>query len=35
MREMINACKYLVREPGRKRPHGTPKYKWDDNIQIN
>jgi hypothetical protein len=26
--------KILVGKPGRRRPRGRPRNRWDDNIQI-
>jgi hypothetical protein len=30
----ISAYKMLVRKPGRKRPLGRPKHRWEDNIKM-
>jgi hypothetical protein len=30
-----NACRILLRKPGRKRPLGRPRNRHDDNIKIN
>jgi hypothetical protein len=24
-----------VRKPLRKRPHGTPRHRWEDNIKMD
>jgi hypothetical protein len=32
--EKRNAYRILVAKPGRKRPLGRPKHKWDDDIKI-
>jgi hypothetical protein len=31
--EMRNAYKILVGRPGRKRPLGRPRHRWEDNIK--
>jgi len=33
-REMRNAHKILVRRPEGKRPLGSLKHRWEDNITI-
>jgi hypothetical protein len=30
-----NVCKILVGEPEGKRPLGSPRSRWEDNIIIN
>jgi hypothetical protein len=30
-----NAYKILVGKPDGKRPRGTPKRRWEDNIRID
>jgi hypothetical protein len=30
-----NAYRILVGKPERKRPLGTPRRRWEDNIKIN
>jgi hypothetical protein len=35
MRVMRNAYKVLAGKPERKRPLGTPKSRWYDNIRID
>ena len=31
----MGACRDLVGKPGRKRPLGRPRRRWDDNIKMN
>jgi hypothetical protein len=35
MEEMRNACNIPVGRPGRKRPLGRPKRRWEDNIRMD
>jgi hypothetical protein len=35
MEETINAYKILVGKPEGKRPLGTPRNRWEDNINID
>jgi hypothetical protein len=30
-----NACRILVGKPDTKRPLGRPRYRWEDNIQMD
>jgi hypothetical protein len=32
MEEKRNACSILIMEHGRKRPLGTPRHEWEDDI---
>jgi hypothetical protein len=34
-RKTINAYKILVRKPERKRPLGTNRHRWEDNIKMD
>jgi hypothetical protein len=34
MRQMINAYKLLVGKPDGKRPLGTLRRRWEDNIEM-
>jgi len=27
--------RFLVVKPEKKRPVGRPRYRWDDNIEVN
>jgi hypothetical protein len=33
--EMRNVHKILVGKPERKRPLGTPRHRWEDNVKID
>jgi hypothetical protein len=33
--EKTNACRILVGKPKGRRPLGTPRRRWVDNIKIN
>jgi len=33
--EMRNAYKTLVRKLKCRRPHGTAKHRWEDNIKMD
>jgi hypothetical protein len=35
MGEVRNAYNVLVGKPGRKRPLGRPRRRWEDNIRID
>jgi hypothetical protein len=35
MEENRYACKVLVGKPGGKRPLGTPRHRWMDNIKMD
>jgi hypothetical protein len=35
MREKRNACRILVGKPEGKRPLGTPRHRWVDNIKMD
>jgi hypothetical protein len=35
IREKRNACRILVRKPGRNRPLGRPRRRWVDNIKMD
>jgi hypothetical protein len=35
MGEIKNGCRIIVRQPGRKRPIGRPRCKWDKNIKMD
>jgi hypothetical protein len=35
MGEKTNAYKNLVGKPGRMRPLGRPKNRWEDNIKMD
>jgi hypothetical protein len=35
MEDMRNAYKIMVRKPEGKRPHGRPRYRWEDNIRLD
>jgi hypothetical protein len=35
MREKRYACRLLVRKSEEKRPLGTPKRRWVDNIKLD
>jgi hypothetical protein len=35
MGEMKNAYKIVVGEPERKRPPGTPRRRWENNIRMD
>jgi hypothetical protein len=35
MAKMRSAYKILVGKPEGKRPLGTPRHKWEDNIKMN
>jgi hypothetical protein len=35
MGETKNAYKILLGNPDRKRQHGRPKRRWEDNIKMN
>jgi hypothetical protein len=35
MGEMGNVYKILVKKPERERPHGRPRYRWEDNIRMD
>jgi hypothetical protein len=35
MGEIRNAYKILVGQPERKRRHGRPKHRWEDNIRMD
>jgi hypothetical protein len=34
MEEMKNICNILVGKPERKKPHGTLRHRWEDNIKM-
>jgi hypothetical protein len=33
--QMRNAYKFLVGEPGGKRPRGRPRRRWEDNSSVD
>jgi hypothetical protein len=33
--DMRSACKVFVRKPKRKRPLGSYRYRWEDDIKMN
>jgi hypothetical protein len=33
--EKMNACRILVENPERKRPLGSPRHRWVDNIKMD
>jgi hypothetical protein len=33
--EKRNAYRILVGKPGRKRPLGRPRHRWEDNIKMD
>jgi hypothetical protein len=35
MREKNNAYRILVGKPEGKKPLGTPRHRWEDNIKMN
>jgi len=35
MGERRGVYRVLVRKPGRKRPLGRPRRRWEDNINLN
>jgi hypothetical protein len=35
MREMRNPYNIMVKKLEEKRPLGTPRYKWEDNIRMD
>jgi len=35
MGEMRNAYKVLVGMPERRKPHGRPNRRWEDNIRMD
>jgi len=35
MREQRNAHRLLVGKPMVKRPLGTPRHRWEDNIKMD
>jgi hypothetical protein len=35
MREERYAYKVLVEKPGKSRPLGRPKHRWDDSIKTD
>jgi len=35
MREKIGVYRFLVEKPKGKRPLGSPKCRWEDNIKMN
>jgi hypothetical protein len=35
MGERRGACKVLVDKPDRKKPHGRPRCRWEDNIKTD
>jgi hypothetical protein len=35
MGEIRNAFKILVWKPKGKKPLGTPRHRWEDNIRMN
>jgi hypothetical protein len=35
MGEMRNACRILVRKPEGRRPLGSPRCRWLDNIKMD
>ena len=35
MGERRGECRVLVWKPERKRPHGRPSRRWDDNIKMD
>ena len=35
MEQFRNACRVLVGKPERKRPLGSPRRRWEDNIKMD
>jgi hypothetical protein len=35
MGERIGIYRILVGKPDRKKPHGRPWHRWDDNIKMD
>jgi hypothetical protein len=35
MREMVNAYRSLVGKPEERRPHGGPRCRYEDNIEVD
>jgi hypothetical protein len=35
MREKRTACRILIGKPEGKRPQGSPRHRWVDNIKID
>jgi hypothetical protein len=35
MGKKMNACRILVGKPEGKRPQGTPRHRWVDNIKMD
>ena len=35
MKQSRNAYRVLVGKPEGKRPLGTPRHRWEDNIKMN
>ena len=35
MEQSRNACRVLVGKPEGKRPLGTPRHRWEDNIEMD